>query len=76
MLLRYNDDDGLYIGARLTVTGAAMLRRIRALTKEYVGAGADETEAAETAWQTALEETTWQLGDDGVSPTSRTVRNP
>lgn len=74
--LRFDGASGCYAGSRLTITGSAMNRRIRVLTAALTEQGRDPVEAAEEAWTTALEEQSWQLGEDGVTSQARQADGP
>jgi hypothetical protein len=65
--LHFDGDSGCYAGRHLTIAGSAMNRRIRVLTAALVEQGRDPVDAAEEAWNTALEEQSWQPGEDGVT---------
>ena len=65
--LSFDQDEGCYAGRRLSISGRAMLHRIRLLTEANHRAGADLAEAAEAAWHSALEEESWQAGEEGVT---------
>ena len=64
--LRYDGDAGCYIGRRIRIPETAMLRRIRRLTDANLEHGANAVEAAEAAWQAALDEAAWRPEEDGV----------
>jgi hypothetical protein len=68
--LQFDGESGRYIGPRLIVTGSAVSRRIRERTEVQIHAGADPVDAAEAAWNAALDEANWRAGDDGVTVNS------
>lgn len=65
--LQFDGDSGWYIGTRLSVAGSAMSRRIREGTDARIQRGVDPVDAAEEAWNAALDEASWHAGDDGVA---------
>ena len=65
--LHFDGDSGCYVGTRLVIAGSAVSRRIRLLTEAHIQQGIDPVDAAETAWNTALEEASWTAGEDGVT---------
>ena len=64
--LRYDGDAGWYVGQRLQVRETAMLRRIRQFADANMRQGANAVEAAEAAWQAALDEAAWRPDQEGV----------
>jgi hypothetical protein len=65
--LQFDGDSGRYVGACLIVTGSAVSRRIRECTDARVQQGVDPVDAAEEAWNAALDEANWRAGEDGVT---------
>jgi hypothetical protein len=64
--LRFDGESGRYVGPRLIVAGSAVSRRIRERTEAQIRAGVDPVDAAEEAWNAALDEASWRPGEDGV----------
>ncbi|HEY8743823.1 MAG TPA: hypothetical protein VIU62_12025 [Chloroflexota bacterium] len=65
--LQFDGDSGCYVGTRLVIAGSAVSRRIRLLTEAHLQQGVDPVDAAEAAWNTALEEASWDTGEEGVT---------
>jgi len=65
--LQFDGDSGRYVGPRLIVTGSAVSRRIRERTEAQIQAGVDPVDAAEEAWNAALDEASWRASDAGVT---------
>lgn len=65
--LQFDGDSGRYVGPRLIVTGSAVTRRIRERTEAQIQAGVDPVDAAEEAWNAALDEASWRPAEDGVT---------
>ena len=74
--LHFDADSGCYVGAWLVITGYGMSRRIRLLTEAQTQQEVDPVDAAEAAWNAALEETSWAVGDEGVSSWTRQETTP
>jgi hypothetical protein len=69
--LQFDGNSGSYVGAGLVVTGSAVSRRISQLTAAQIEQGVDPVDAAEEAWNAALDEATWSADEEGV-----TIRPP
>lgn len=79
--LQFDGDSGRYLGSCLEVAGSVMSRRIRQRTDALIQRGVDPVDAAEEAWNDALQEAAWSAGQDGVTirsraPTTSTGQGP